>query len=69
MKKLVALKDLTVDTVVVVAVGRFIIPATLQTEKMYGLSIYATNVQEPLVITYDTEDERNAEYAALVDSL
>jgi hypothetical protein len=69
MKKLVALKDLTIDTAAVVAVGRFIIPATLQTVKMYGISIYAMNVQEPLVITYDTEDERNAEYATLVDSL
>jgi len=57
----IELKDVTLDPRFVLAIGKMTIPQTLQTPEMYGISVWISDVREPIVITYEDEEERNAQ--------
>jgi hypothetical protein len=61
----VDLKDLSFNPYAVVAYGKGIIPQTMQTPEMPTLTVWLRDVPQPLIITYATEQERDAEFEAI----
>ena len=58
----IELKDVDIDPYKVIAYGKMPVPATLQTQEMYALSIWLDDVPAPIIITYTDEAERDAEF-------
>lgn len=65
----IQLKDLSFSIPHLVAVGKMPIPATMQTPAYYAVSIWLKDLKEPLIITYATEDEREAEYQMILSHI
>lgn len=60
--RFVELKDVAVDTRAIVAFGKLIIPATLQTPEAYALTVWLADVPEPITATYSELKERDEQY-------
>jgi hypothetical protein len=60
--RFVELKDVAVDTRAIVAFGKLIIPATLQTPEAYALTVWLADVPEPITATYGELKERDEQY-------
>lgn len=63
------LKDVTVRADAVVAYGGMTIPGTLQTPEFFAISIWIDNAKEPIVTTYISEEERNADLETIDNEL
>lgn len=68
-REIIYLEDIAVERACLVAVGRFTIPATLQTNEMYAISLYLKDVREPVGITYKTKEERDEVYDYLIEHM
>jgi hypothetical protein len=62
------LKDSTIKVTEVVAVTKTIIPATNFTPKYFAMCVYVKGI-EPIVHTYETEDERDTIFESVRDIL
>lgn len=60
--RFVELKDVAVDTRSIIAFGKLIIPATLQTPEAFALTIWLVDVAEPITATYGEAKERDEQY-------
>ncbi len=63
--KFIKLKDVTIRAESVVAYGEMKIPQTLQTPEFFALSVWLKDGKEPIVATYESEEERDADMEAL----
>lgn len=61
MATFVELKDVSFDPRFVLAYGKMTIPQTMQTPEMYGITVWVADIREPIVITYEDEEERNTQ--------
>lgn len=64
------LKDSTIKIDKVVALTKTVLPATMQTPEYYVLVVYIEGVEQPLVHTYETVEERDevlAEFREILD--
>lgn len=59
---IVQLKDVSLQVASIIAWGKMPIPATMQTPEYFGLTIWVDGAQEPIIVTYATEEERDKEY-------
>lgn len=65
MNKFIALKDVTIDARAIIAFGKITIPQTLQTPEAYAMSIWVADIKEPIVITYEKLEERDAQFVLI----
>ena len=63
------IKDLTVDTKKIIAIGQLVVPETRQTPEYFGISIWLVGITEPITVTYATEEERNTDHDLLIKML
>ena len=61
--------DSTIRTEAVTAVTKGVLPATNFTPAYYTVCVYLHSVQQPIVHTFETEEERDALFSDFVDSL
>jgi hypothetical protein len=59
------LKDVYIRPINILAFGRMSIPKTAHTEEIHGIGIWFENLREPITTTYDTEEERDEDFALL----
>lgn len=69
MREFITLEDIAVERTQLIAVGRFTIPATLQTNEIYAVSLYIKDVREPATITYTSKEERDGVYDYVIEHL
>ena len=62
------LKDSIIKKYSINAVTKTVIPATNFTPKYFAMCVYIGNV-EPIVHTYETEEERDSVFNGVVDAL
>lgn len=63
------LKESTIKLSEVVAITQTVIPATVHTEAYAAMAVYLKGVTQPLVHTYETEEERNEIFEKFRDAL
>jgi len=59
--KFIKLKDVTIRADAILAYGEMKIPQTLQTPEFFALSVWLKDNREPIVATYESEKERDAD--------
>jgi hypothetical protein len=69
IKPFIKLKDFSCSPYALVAYGRVPIPATMQTPPYYAISLFLKDVHEPVLITYETQEERDTDYAIVEKSV
>jgi len=60
--RFVELKDVAVEVRSIIAFGKVTIPATLQTPEAYALTVWLSDVSDPITATYNDIKERNEQY-------
>lgn len=65
----VNLKDLSVKGDNLLGAAKMTIPATMSTPIYYGLTIWLEDVKEPIIATYEDEDERDIDYDTVIDAM
>ncbi len=65
MNKFIALKDVTIDARAIIAFGKITIPQTLQTPEAYAMSIWVSDIKDPIVVTYDKLEERDSQFVLI----
>lgn len=63
------LQDATIRVEAVSAIARSIIPATNYTPEYYTIIVYLVGCAQPLLHTYETEEERNSVFEELKGTL
>lgn len=63
--KFISLKDVTIDARAIIAFGKITIPQTLQTPEAYAMSIWVADIKEPIVVTYEKLEERDAQFGLI----
>jgi hypothetical protein len=69
IKPFVELKDVSFSPYAVVAYGRSVVPQTMQTPEYPTLTIWLRDTKEPITAIYETEEERNNEYAIIKEAV
>ena len=65
----VHLKDVSFTPYAVVAYSKSIIPQTIQTPQYPALTIWLKDVPQPIIAAYETEQERDAEFAMITQAV
>jgi hypothetical protein len=65
MNKFIALKDVTIDARAIIAFGKITIPQTLQTPEAYAMSVWVSDIKEPIILTYEKLEERDAQFVLI----
>lgn len=63
------LKESTIKSSEVLAVTKNIIPATNFTPQYFAMAVYVKGINEPIVHTYEDEEERDEVFAELREAL
>ena len=63
------LKESTIKLSEVIAITQTVIPATMHTSEYYAMAVYLKGISQPLVHTYETEEERNEIFEEVRDAL
>ena len=58
----IKLKDVTIRSESIVAFGEMKIPQTMQTPEFFAISVWLAEGKEPIVATYESEEERDADF-------
>lgn len=69
IQKFIELKDVSFTPYAVIAYGKTVIPATMQTPDFPAISIWLRDLKEPLLITYSDAEERDAEFQIVRDAV
>jgi hypothetical protein len=67
--KFISLKDVTIDARAIIAFGKITIPQTLQTPEAYAMSIWVADIKEPIVVTYEKLEERDAQFGLITKTI
>lgn len=59
--KMIAIKNLSIRQDRIVAYGLLTLPATIQTKAYPAISIWIMDGAEPIIVTYDTVEERDTD--------
>lgn len=62
---MVNIKDVTFKLSHLIAYGTMTVPGTLQTPEMYAISLWIKDIAEPIIVTYETIDERNTHISTI----
>lgn len=63
------LKDSTIKLTDVVAVTKSVVPETNFTPTYYAMCVYLKGIAQPIIHTYETEEERNEIFTEFRDTL
>lgn len=58
----VDLKDISLKGGNVLGVAKMLIPSTNHTPEYYGITIWLEDTKEPIIATYEDEEERDIEF-------
>ena len=65
----VHLKDLSFTPYSVIAYSKTVIPQTMQTPQYPALTVWLRDVPQPVLIGYNTEEERDAEFVIITQAI
>ena len=66
---LLRLNDSIVETRAILAVTKGIIPSTLATPQYFTCVVHIANIMQPIVYTFETEEERDEVYEQFCTSM
>lgn len=62
-------KDVAFNNNALVAFGKYFIPATMQTPEYAAIILWLSNLKEPIIVTFDAEEDRDQAYDKLLKSM
>lgn len=67
--KMIVMKDIIFNLNNLVAYAKITIPETMQTPVYYAISLFLSNVHDPIMLTYNTIEERDKEYSHITTTI
>lgn len=65
----VKIKDLTFKLGKVYGIGKLIVPENRQTPEYYGISLWFEGAPEPIIVTYEQEEDRDHDLDVIYKAL